>query len=116
MNRLFAELQRRNVIRAGATYLVFTWLIVQLADIVGTRVSTPAWAMQGLVVVLIVGFIVTVIVAWRYELTDHGLKPETEVTEHIQPLFAGRQFDLIIICVLAVAFALTAAQRLGWIS
>jgi hypothetical protein len=34
---LFAELKRRNVLRAGAAYLAGAWLLVQVADSVLPR-------------------------------------------------------------------------------
>jgi len=115
MNRLFAELRRRNVFRAGTAYLVFAWLLVQVADILLVTFIAPVWAMQVLVVALFIGFPVALAVAWFYELTSHGIKPDAETDEHMRPMLAGRQIDFIIIGVLIAALALFAAERFRWI-
>ncbi|NIV17255.1 MAG: hypothetical protein GWN47_02345, partial [Woeseiaceae bacterium] len=115
MNRLFAELQRRNVFRAGAAYLVVAWLFVQVADILLETFVAPTWVMRALVVALFVGFPVALVLAWFYELTSHGLVADAEASERVQPMFGGRQIDFIIIGVLVVALVLSAADRFGWI-
>jgi len=116
VKQLFAELQRRNVFRAGAAYLVFAWLLVQVADILLETFVAPPWAMRALVIVLGLGFIVTLVLAWAYELTADGFKSEANLEKHVEPMFAGRQIDLIVIGVLTVALALFASERFGWIN
>lgn len=115
MNRLIAELHRRNVFRASVAYLVLAWLVVQVADILLETFEAPAWAMQVLVVVLGIGFIVTLVLAWLYELTSQGVKPDADVEGQVEPMFAGRRIDFLIIGVLTVALCLFASERFGWI-
>ncbi len=115
MNRLFAELQRRNAFRAGAAYLVFAWLLIQVADILLETFVAPTWVMKALVVALFVGFPIALVLAWFYELTSHGIIADAKTDELIRPMLAGRQLDFIIIGVLVAALALSAADRFGWI-
>jgi len=42
MSSLFAELKRRNVIRAGIAYLAVAWLILQASDILSNAFELPA--------------------------------------------------------------------------
>jgi len=76
---LLAEFKRRNVIRAALAYLAAAWLIAQAVGVVGDLITLPAWVGPAVLIVLAVGFVVVVILAWMYELTGHGFKTEAEV-------------------------------------
>ncbi len=77
---LFNELKRRNVFRVGLSYLVIAWLIAQVADMVLDNINAPAWVMQAILLVIGLGFIVALIIAWAYELTPEGIKKEKDVS------------------------------------
>ena len=57
-NNFFAELRRRNVHKVALTYTVIAWLLIQLALIPALEV--PSWAIETLVVLLIIGFVTLV--------------------------------------------------------
>ena len=66
------ELSRRNVIRVGIAYALIAWLIIQVADIVLETIGAPGWVMQTLMLVLLLGFLVTAIFAWAYEVNQNS--------------------------------------------
>jgi TolB-like protein len=116
VSRFIKELQRRNVFRAGAAYLVVTWLLVQISDIVLGAFAVPAWALRAIVMALALGFPVAVVLAWIYEITTHGVKRTERVAESASTSpQMGRQVDFVIIGVLLVGIALFAADRFMWI-
>jgi hypothetical protein len=43
---LFGELKRRNVFRAGIAYLIVSWVLAQVADLVLDNIGAPDWVMQ----------------------------------------------------------------------
>jgi len=53
---LFAELQRRNVFRVTIGYVVSSWLLAQVADLVLENIGAPPWVMQTILLVLALGF------------------------------------------------------------
>lgn len=57
MVKLLAELKRRNVIRMAGLYLVGAWLIVQVASTVFPAFELPSWALRGVILLLVIGFI-----------------------------------------------------------
>ena len=73
---LFNELKRRNVFRVAAAYLVIGWLLLQVADTVVPALHLPGWIISALTLLLLLGFIPTVLFSWAYELTPEGLKKE----------------------------------------
>lgn len=109
---LFAELQRRNVIRMAWFYLVGAWLTLQVAATLLPVFEAPGWLMKGLVGLLGAGFVVALVVAWVFELTPSGLKRDDEVTpaESIAPQTA-RRMDRMIIVVMALALGYFAFDK-----
>jgi adenylate cyclase len=51
------ELKRRNVIRMAGLYLVGAWLLTQVASTLLPAFDVPSWALRGLIVILVLGFI-----------------------------------------------------------
>ncbi len=70
----FGELRRRNVFKVGAAYVVAAWLLTQLADIVFSAASFPAWTVTFVTLVLVLGFPAAVLLAWAYEVTPEGIR------------------------------------------
>lgn len=58
--KLFEELRRRNVFRVSIGYIVSSWLLVQVADLVTENIGSPEWVMQTIMLVLALGFPVVV--------------------------------------------------------
>jgi tetratricopeptide (TPR) repeat protein len=115
MNRfvkLFAELRRRNVLRAGAAYTVLAWLSVQVADILLETFAAPPWIMKFLFLALALGLPVTLVLAWLYELTTSGIqRTEDVIPEESLTYITGRKLNFAIIGVLSVAVAMFAVDR-----
>jgi TolB-like protein/Flp pilus assembly protein TadD len=74
LKKYIAELKRRNVFKPGITYLVVAWFFAQVFDIVFPTFNAPPYFMKILIFILIIGFPVTLIIAWLYELTPQGIK------------------------------------------
>jgi hypothetical protein len=108
----FAELKRRNVIRAAGLYLVGAWLLVQVASTVLPMFGAPDWLPRSIVVLLTIGFIPALIFSWVFELTPQGLKRDEEVPpeQSIGPQ-TGRRMDRMIIVVLVLALAYFAIDK-----
>ncbi len=101
---LFEELKRRNVIRVGIAYLVGSWLLLQMIDVIGPILRMPDEIARYLLFLLIVGFIPVLVLAWAFELTAEGVKLESEVdrSTSITPR-TGRKLDRAIMVILALA-------------
>ena len=109
---LFAELQRRNVIRMAWLYLVVALLVVQVAETLLPIFGSPAWVPTTLAGLLAIVFVPTLVFAWLYELTPEGLKRDGEVPpdQSIAAQTAQRMDRLIGVALVAVV-ALVAADR-----
>jgi adenylate cyclase len=110
--QLFKELQRRNVVRVAIGYIVSTWLLVQVADLVLENIGAPDWVMQTIMLVLALGFPVVLFFSWAYEVTPEGIKRESEIdrTQSITHV-TGRKLDRAIVAVLVIALAYFAYDK-----
>ena len=71
---LWDDLRRRRVFQVAAVFAAGTWVIVQIADVVGPAVGMPQWVMTALVGCAIVGFPIAVILAWLFDVTPDGVR------------------------------------------
>jgi hypothetical protein len=52
---LFSELKRRNVVRVAIAYLVMSWLILQVSDVILGNIEAPRWIFRVILLVLACG-------------------------------------------------------------
>ena len=109
----FDELKRRNVFRVGIAYAVTSWLLIQVSDILLESIGAPPWVMQTMFVLLAVGFVITMFIAWAFELTPEGVKKEKDVdrSASIAPK-TGQKLNLGIVALLVVTLAYVAYDKL----
>jgi len=106
------ELKRRNVIRVALAYGVVAWFMLQLADMVLENIAAPAWVMQTLMLMMVIGFPLAVIFAWAFEMTPEGIKKEKNVdrTQSVTHK-TGRKLDRMIIGVMAIVITFLVVDR-----
>ena len=76
MGNLFQELKRRKVFRVGAAYAVVTFVLAQVADLVLPTFDAPAWVLQSIIFLFVLGFPLAILLAWAYEVTPEGITPD----------------------------------------
>lgn len=111
--RFYAELRRRNVLRAAVLYVVAVWALAQGAAQLLPVFGAPEWIVRWFVIATIIGFPFWVVFVWFYELTPTGIKRESDVAPGESITFAtGRKLDFLIIGVLALAVVLLLTHTL----
>ena len=113
---LFAELKRRNVFRVGAAYVVVSWLLLQVVDVVSPILEFPDWTAKLILLVIAIGFIPALVFAWAFEMTPEGVKREKDV-DRSQSVTrqTGQKLNRVIIAVLVLVILMMVAERF-WIS
>ncbi len=91
MPSLFTELRRRNVFKVGAAYAIVAWLLVQVADVVLPALQAPEWTISFITVLFILGFPITLIMAWAIDVTPEGIKAASDVHSGSTPAQIGGQ-------------------------
>jgi tetratricopeptide (TPR) repeat protein len=72
--RFVAEFRRRRLFRATAIYLAAAFAVLQLGDLVVEPLGLPGWTMALLIVIVAVGFLLTLALAWTFDLTPDGVQ------------------------------------------
>src|SRR5437867_6069270 len=107
----FWELKRRNVYKVAITYAVVAWLLIQAASILLPTFEAPTWVMKAFVVLLALGFVMSVMISWAFEATPEGLKRTADIPDHpALPTWTRRKYATFIVVVAAVAAGLFAYQ------
>jgi len=109
---LVSELRRRNVFRMAVLYAVAAWLVMQVADVLIDLAKLPDWIGTTTLWLLAVGFPISLIFSWFYELTPEGISLERDVDSaksitHV----TGRRLDFLVISILCAAVILFAYDK-----
>jgi TolB-like protein/Tfp pilus assembly protein PilF len=75
----FSELKRRNVYKVAVAYAVGSWLLVQATSLLLATFEAPPWAMKAFIVLIALGFPISLILSWAFEVTPEGIVRESEV-------------------------------------
>lgn len=112
---LFAELKRRNVLRAAVLYIGGAWALAQGISELGPAVGAPEWFVRWFLVAAAIGFPFFMAFAWFYELTPEGLKRESEIdpAESVAA-HAGHRMDRWIFAAMGLVIVLLLTNTFVW--
>ena len=104
MASVWGELQRRNVVKVAVAYAIVAWLLIQIIVSIEEPLNLPGWTDTFIIILLLVGFVVSLILAWAYELTPDGVQKTKSVPlpDSITNV-TGRKLDFAIIALLVLA-------------
>jgi TolB-like protein/tetratricopeptide (TPR) repeat protein len=108
------ELRSRSVIRALITYAVVAWMLLQVADVTFDRLPLPDNAMTVLIVLVVVGFPVTGVLAWGYEITIKGIVRHEEVDGRGPRLAFFHYIAIVIVVSALTGYGLYYASQNFW--
>ena len=78
LGQFIGQLKNRKVVRVGFAYMVVSWIVMQVADVVLEALVVPSWSLTLITVLLILGFPIAVALAWAYEITPKGIVRDLE--------------------------------------
>lgn len=74
MAGFFEEVQRRKVYRVAAGYVVVSAGLIQLASAVFPAWDLPNWALRWVIILLLIGFPISLLLAWAFDVTPQGIR------------------------------------------
>ncbi len=101
------EIRRRKVFQVAAVYAVMAWLIIQVVDVVSDPLKLPEWLATVVIVLLAVGFPIAMVLAWAFDLTPTGIRPEAKArASDSRSQLPGHSLTLVLqtLVLLAVGF------------
>jgi len=107
------ELKRRNVVKVGMLYVVASWLILQVADVLFEAMNLPSVWLRLVLAILILGFPLALIFSWVFEMTPEGIKRERDIDRSSSiTQQTGRKVNTLIVVLLVLAIAAVVVDRL----
>lgn len=104
LKNLFQELRRRRVFRMTAVYIIASWAILQVADLLFPALSIDEIALRYVWIALVLGFPLAVLFSWRYDIGADGLTRTPPASGTATETLALRKSDyLILLTLLAIA-------------
>ena len=95
------EIKRRKVFQVTAVYLVVSWLIMQVVDVVNEPLNLPDWFDTAVIVALGIGLPIALILAWAFDVTPEGVvRDQGRATA--APA-SGRRIEYVLIGLVVVA-------------
>jgi len=73
LRNLLQEAGRRHVARVAVVYAAVAFAVLEVADIVIPALGWPDWTIRWVIALALLGFPVTLILAWVYDLTPRGV-------------------------------------------
>src|SRR5438034_1927639 len=105
-DNFFAELKRRNVYKVAIAYVVAGWALAQGIAQVFPVFDVPNWIVRLIVGLIVIGFPITLIFAWAFEITPEGVKRTAEADAKPR---SGRPLNRTWIYIVVVGAAISAA-------
>jgi TolB-like protein len=122
LENLWNDLKRRRVTSVITVYAAIAFAILQVTDIVARPLQLPEWTEALVIVLLSIGFIITVLLSWVYDLTPSGVKRtktvnpnrhSDQIVSAVSPGWKIATFISIAIILALVAFNLLSHERTG---
>jgi tetratricopeptide (TPR) repeat protein len=124
LQAFLSELKRRRVFRVAATYAVVAFVIAQVSDIFFPGLGLPPWSLRLVLVLLILGFPISLVLAWAFDITQEGVVRTADVAPAASAPAAGTfrawgsgrtavwlGVGLLVVLVAAGAWALVPGRR-----
>jgi TolB-like protein len=110
--KILGEMKRRNVFRIGMAYIVASWVVIQIGDIIASNYGAPAWVMGVVITFVIAGLPIVLFFTWTFAITTEGLRKESDLLK-VDTLTrtSGHRLDYITMALLAVVVGMVALDR-----
>ncbi len=105
-----AEIKRRKIFQVAMTYAVVAWLVVQVVATIEEPLGLPERFDTIVIWTLIVGFPITLIISWVFNLTTEGFV--LDHGEGATPIAGGRTVEYFLAGSLALALAFIVVDKL----
>lgn len=101
------ELKRRNVLRVAAAYALVAWILIESGSVLLPTFGAPEYVFKIYVLLIFGGFVISLVIAWVFEITPDGVKLEKDLDrKHYKPP-ARNSANFVLIGLLIVALVVS---------
>jgi hypothetical protein len=72
--QFWQELKRRTEVRVNILYAAASYVILEAVDFFFPEMGFPDWTITLVIFLLIIGFIISIILSWVYNITPEGIE------------------------------------------
>ena len=108
---LISELKRRKLPQVAATYAVTAWLLMQLAVVIEEPLALPTWFDSLVIVLAILGFPLTLILSWAFNITPEGIVRDPGTDGMTEATRSSIRIEQVLIALLFVAVVVLLVDR-----
>ena len=106
MTSFIAELRRRNVVKVAIASAIVAWLLIEIAATLLPAFGAPEWVLRVLILLVGMGFVLSLVLSWIYELTPDGIERTDSVPESASiAKGTGKKLEYVIIGALVLILA-----------
>ena len=112
-SQFWTELKRRKVFRVLAMYTATAFIFLEAVDIIAPSMGLPDWTLRFVIILIIIGFPISALVSWIFDITPEGLLKTAPLNENakkdIQPQPSRRLLsvnNIVIAMLIAVVLIL----------
>jgi len=91
---MWAELKRRRVVRVVVLYAIAGWIVIEVASTVAPNLNLPDWTVTLVTVLVGLGFIIAILLAWAFDIGPDGVHRTPSLSE-IEPADPTPQADAV---------------------
>ncbi len=102
MQTLLHELKRRRVFRVAGIYGIVAWVLVEVSDVVFPALQLPDWTITFVIALVMLGFPVTMIFAWIFDIGPEGIERTEPLAERAKGIPSGERIGYIVLLVAAM--------------
>jgi len=73
LGAFWTELKRRRVIRVVVLYAIAGWVVIEVASTVLPNLDLPDWSVKLVTILVVLGFIIAVTLAWAFDIGPGGV-------------------------------------------
>jgi TolB-like protein len=89
MQKILAELKRRQMFRVAAAYAVVSWLLLQIVNNVAPVLDLPVWVARAFLLALVIGFPIALLFVWMRDLAPADASAPKPATTKLDYVLAG---------------------------
>ncbi len=102
LKEFLSELKRRKVYRVSIAYGFASWLLAQIAGLITASFEADPWVMQMVIAILMLGFPVTLILSWVFDIGPEGIERTLPKDANIQAESEPISVKLVIVSLVLI--------------
>ncbi len=107
MTSFVSELRRRNVLRVAAANALVAWILIEAGSVLLPTFGAPEWFFKPYVIIIVIGFLASLVFTWVFEVTPEGVKLDRDVDHSSAAPRSRSRLNALIIGLLVLALGVS---------